>query len=46
MAIFTGPKKDGILSGPERERGIFGGAKRSKSKPKRKPKPKKKTKEK
>ena len=37
MAIFKGPKRNGILSGPEQERGIFGGPK--KSKPKRKPKP-------
>ncbi len=46
MAIFKGPKRNGILSGPEKEPGIFGGPKRSKSKPKRKPNPKKKTKEK
>ena len=44
MAIFKGPKKDGILSGSERERGIFGGPK--KSKPKRRPKPPKKKKKK
>ena len=44
MAIFKGPKRNGILSGPEKVPGIFGGPK--KSKPKRKSKPKKKTKEK
>ncbi len=44
MAIFKGPKKTGILSGPERESGIFGGPKQAKSKPKRKPKKRKKKK--
>ena len=37
MAIFKGPRKPGILSGPEKERGIFGDPKRQK--PKRKPRP-------
>ena len=44
MAIFKGKKRAGILAGPPKERGIFGGAKQAKPKKRAKPRVRKKNK--